>query len=116
MSLKTYSIKIGGAERELKYGVNALAAITQELHKTPVEILSAGFDVLDIMTVRIVLWAGLLHSARKITPEIVGDWMDKKETPYAKLVEISIAAVSDSCNMVCEFGTEEDEEEEPEKN
>lgn len=116
MSLKTYSVKIGGAERELFYGVNALSAIQKELGENPVKIITSGFSPLDFNTVRIILWAGLLHSARKITPEIVGDWMDKKETPYAKLVEISIAAVSDSCDMVCDFGTEEEDEEEPEKN
>lgn len=116
MSLKTYSVKIGGTERELKYGVNALAAITQELHKTPVEILSAGFDVLDIMTIRIVLWAGLLHSARKITPEVVGDWMDKGETPYAELVETVMSAFVDSCQSVYGISFAEEEEEEPEKN
>ena len=117
MSLKTYSVKIGGAERELKYGVNALAAITQELHRTPVEILFAGFDVLDIMTVRIVLWAGLLHSARKITPETIGDWMDKGETPYAELVEVVMSAFVDSCQSVYGISVAEEEEEgEPEKN
>lgn len=115
MSLKTYSVKIGGTERELKYGVNALAAITQELHKTPVEILSAGFDVLDIMTVRIVLWAGLLHSARKITPEVVGDWMDRCETPYAELVETVMSAFVNSCESVYGISVT-GEEEEPEKN
>lgn len=75
MSLKE---KIG----ELKYGVNALRALQEQIGKSPADVLTGGFDGRDMELGTSIIWAGMLWNNRDLTLDEVGDLLDSEEKLY----------------------------------
>lgn len=68
-------IELGASEYNVKYDINALCSLEQELgNKSLQEIFSQ--ESLNFSWIRSVLWAGLLYSDPKITPKKVGRMLD----------------------------------------
>ena len=69
------TIELGASEYNVKYDINALCSLEQELgNKSLQEIFSS--DSLNFSWIRSVLWAGMLYSDPKITPKKVGRMLD----------------------------------------
>lgn len=103
-------IEIGGAQRELKYGVLAIRAIERESGKSVFELLSASMSI-DLGVT--VVWGGLLHSLPKLTPDMVSRWLDDCE--FKAVVAEAMSAFSASVVRTLQIEPAE-ESEEPEKN
>jgi len=68
-------IELGASEYSVKYDINALCSLEQELgNKSLQEIFSS--ESLNFSWIRSVLWAGMLHGDPKITPKKVGRMLD----------------------------------------
>ena len=70
------SIEVGEKRRSLRYTFNSLIALEEELG-----IPIANFDqilsnAMSLKHVRALLWAGLLHEDKSLSPEEVGEWID----------------------------------------
>jgi len=83
-------MKLNGQEVELKYGVNAIRALIRETKQTPLQIMQGGFDPSDLELGISMIWAGMLWSNKKITPDMVGDWIENAE-PGAYLEAVTEA-------------------------
>jgi len=79
-------MKLSGKEMELKYGINSIRALIRETGKTPMEIMQNGFDPSDFELGITLIWAGLLWTNRKVTPDIVGQWFDDEPEAYLPAV------------------------------
>lgn len=109
------TIKIGGAERAIKYSFEAVRRISKELNMSVGEILSAGLDMSNVDTMIVLIWGGLLHSARKLTVEIVSTWLDEVES-YPEIVAVCAAEYVESVSKKLHLSVVEDDEEDEEKN
>jgi hypothetical protein len=113
-------MKLGGQEREFRFGINANRALIKATGKTPMELVQDGFDPTDFDIGVHIIWAGLLWSNRKLTPDLVGQWLDAEDAkqPGAYVKAVSEATSEMVASFERSFGTGEDEEEEedPEKN
>ena len=100
-------IEIGGAQRELKYGVLAIRAIERESGKSVFELLSAPMSI-DLGVA--VVWGGLLHSLPKLTPEMVARWLD--DADYTAVVGEAMGAFAASVVRTLKIEPQEEPEEE----
>lgn len=60
--------------RGLRYGMNALVKIEELLGKP---ITKLDFDNISINDMRTIIYAGLYHEDKELSPEIVGDLIDE---------------------------------------
>jgi hypothetical protein len=60
-------------KRNLRYTMNALAEIEDQLG---VPLSEMGNLKMTIKNVRIILWSGLIHEDKELTPEDVGNMVD----------------------------------------
>lgn len=110
-------MRIGGKEREIKFGVNALRTLLVTRNQSPDEIIANGADIRDIELGVTLVWAGLLHEDRTLTLDQVGDWLDEEEGLYFQAAQA--AAVAFMAAFKRSFGLsskEPDEQETPPKN
>lgn len=74
------TIKLGGAERSLKYDLNAISEIGDRLD-IKVRLSHVGEDImgtpLPLKAIRTILWAGLLHERPDLDETEVGKWVDQ---------------------------------------
>lgn len=106
-------MKLSGKEMELKYGINSIRALIRETGKTPMQLMQDGFDPSDFELGITLIWAGLLWTNRKVTPDIVGQWFD--DDPEAYLPAITEAMQTFLHAFQRSLGVKpEDQEEEPE--
>jgi hypothetical protein len=102
-------MKLSGKEMELKYGINSIRALIRETGKTPMQIMNDGFDPSDFELGITLIWAGLLWTNRKITPDVVGQWFDAEPEAYVpaitEAVQVFMSAFTRS------LGVKPDEEE-----
>lgn len=74
------TIKLGGAERSLKYDLNAISEIGDRLD-IKVRLSHVGEDImgtpLPLKAIRTILWAGLLHERPDLDEMEVGKWVDQ---------------------------------------
>lgn len=103
-------MKIAGQERELKYGVNSIRALQKAIGRTPAEIFSDGFDVSDFELGIHIIWAGLLWSNKKLTPDMVGNWIDAEPERYEETLTEAINTFSESFTRTLGVKPDEDEE------
>lgn len=110
-------MKLAGKEMELKYSFNSIRALIRETGKTPMQIMQDGFDPSDFEIGIALIWAGLLWTNRKVTPDIVGQWFDEDPEAYlpavTEAVQVFLHAFQRSLGVKPE---EEDAEESEEKN
>ena len=79
MPIKSIPIELGGKTKRLCYGTNALAEMNYKgISLSNMQEKFVGPE--DIVTLRAVFWAGLLHEDRDITIEEAGDLMDAAES------------------------------------
>lgn len=88
-------INIGGKERRLRYDINAAADMEELMGgKSLLYIMSnpiaAGFSA-----IRILLWGGLKHAEKGLTPQRVGLMMQEYMESGGKLEEV-IGKISDA--------------------
>lgn len=80
--------------RSLRYGMNALVRIEELLGKP---ITKLDFENISINDLRTIMYAGLYHEDKTLTPESVGDLIDE----YS---DISLAAEKLGEAMTAAFG------------
>lgn len=68
------TVTLGGVARELRYDLNALAALRAK-HGLNLLALPEGQDYEDPVLLRALLWAGLLHADRTLDIDVVGGWV-----------------------------------------
>lgn len=77
--MKGVKITLGGQERTLRYDLNAIALLGQELG-LKVRLAYFREDVLEtplpLSALRTLLWVGLLHAEPELTEQQVGGWVD----------------------------------------
>ena len=76
-SIKVVPVMLGGQERHLKFDVNALISLGDELNLN--FLTKDAWDSLtkpDFRQIRAIVWAGLLHEAPELTVREVGSMMD----------------------------------------
>jgi hypothetical protein len=66
-------VELGGKVRHIRYTMNALAEIEDNLGVPLSEMESVK---MTIKNVRVILWAGLIHEDKTLTIEEVGDMVD----------------------------------------
>ena len=76
---KTVPITLGGQTRNLKYGFNALVTLEETFGVKINELLTTLAGGLRLSDMRAILWAGLIHEDKALTPEAVGDMIDGVE-------------------------------------
>ena len=69
------TVELGGEVRELRYDLNAMIAL-KERHGVNMLAADAALDYSDPALLRGIVWAGLLHGNRLLTPDEVGGWLD----------------------------------------
>ena len=79
MAGRTVTIHLGGKDRELRYDLNAIAAIGDRL-KLSGRLNDLAADLLGkplpLSALRTILWAGLICDQPDLTEEEVGSWVD----------------------------------------
>lgn len=76
---KPIKVELGGKERTIKYDLNALSILEEEVGS--IEKLDEyvyGENGISIKAIRKVLWAGLIHENEDLTEKEVGSWFDLK--------------------------------------
>lgn len=71
-------IELGGKERTLRYDYNALADLEERAGLSIQALLDD--QRLGLATVRAILWAGLRHRDKGLTPAQVGIWLQQYMT------------------------------------
>lgn len=70
--------------RKLRFGVNALITVEEMTGKSITEF---NFNSISMKDIRTIIYAGLVHEDKDLTPEIVGNLIDE----YSSVTEISEA-------------------------
>ncbi len=108
-------MKIGGKDREIKYGVNAIRAFLNTTGKTPQDIINGVVGEVGNIELGVTLiWAGLLHEDKSLTIDQVGDWLDEEDGLYFKAAQEAAKFFMLAFKRV--FGLKEKEKETPVKN
>lgn len=77
--MRGVTLEIGGKTRRLRYDLNAIAELGDRLglrvrlDHFKEDLMGAP---LPLASLRVVLWAGLIHEEASLTPEVVGGWVD----------------------------------------
>lgn len=69
--------------RTLRYGLNALVTIEEQIGKP---LTGLDFDNVSVKDLRAILYAGLFHEDRELTPESVADLVDE----YSSIETVSV--------------------------
>ncbi len=69
-------VQLGGANRILKFDFNAICQLEKHFDK-PAEKIFDEERGIGLLEIRDTLYVGLLRYQTKITPEIVGDWLQE---------------------------------------
>jgi hypothetical protein len=73
MSLQeSVNIELGGKRRALRYDLNALVALEEELKISIQDLGSLLGGSVRLKDLRAILWAGLIHEDAALTPKSVG--------------------------------------------
>lgn len=67
-------VEVGGEQRRLRFDLNALAEIEDRLQLDGITEVFGRLEKGSIKTLRVLLWAGLLHEAPDLTEREVGAW------------------------------------------
>ena len=88
---KKVIVNINGKEKELKFNLNAYAAVEDHLC-IPIPNALALLDSGSLKAVRAFLWAGLLHQDNNVTIEEVGNIENFEGImePLSEAIEISL--------------------------
>ena len=91
-------INLNNQDMELKFTINSICFLEEKSGKGIIQLVDTsnfGFN-----TIRLLIWAGLLHKIPNLTPEIAGIWLDaeiKKDfNNFEKLSEKAMNALTES--------------------
>ena len=73
---KTVPIQLGGKTRNLKYGFNALVDLETSLGIPIQGLLQVLTTKATLKDMRAILWVGLIHEDKTLTPEDVGNMIE----------------------------------------
>jgi poly(A) polymerase Pap1 len=77
--------------RSFKYGLKAIALIERGLHKPIAKIDFAGSTIDDIV---VIMWAGLVHEDKTLTPEALLDILDNTDVPFLDITTAMNEAIA----------------------
>ncbi|MFA7112202.1 MAG: hypothetical protein WC115_01525 [Sphaerochaeta sp.] len=103
-------MKLGGKNREFKYTVNSIRHLINMTGKTPSEILN-GFDPTDFDLGVKLICCGLLWENPKLTPDMVGDWLEVDDGVYSQAITDAVNALVVSFQRQFKIELEEVDEE-----
>ena len=83
-------------ERHLRYGLVAIDMIEEELDK--------AISQLDLANLRtkeaaVVIWAGLYHEDKELSPKQILELIDDSEADYTKIMEVVGEAISEAFDV-----------------
>lgn len=88
-------IKLGGKERRLRYDINAAVEMEELLGGKSLLYILTNPAAAGISAIRILLWGGLKHEERGLTPQRVGLMMQEYMESGGRLEEL-IARISEA--------------------
>lgn len=110
-------IVLDGQEREVKYGVMAARAIERELGK-PINLVLAEFGAnqVSINAITTIVWAGLLHERKRLTPELVAMWLEADSVDFPQVTSVCMKELNASMVRLLRLESTQEEEKEESKN
>lgn len=121
--MQSFNVELKDGTYELKYPNRSVFKMDERLGYSCLHIVEkaeeqgpmAAFSTRDIT---IVIWAGMLHSHPRITPEEVADKIDLDMSKYSQVVQIATSAIMKIHNLNSDvietYAADEDEDSEPE--
>jgi len=103
-------MKLGGKERNFRYTVNSIRQLIKMTGKTPSEVLS-NFDATNFDDNVKLICCALLWENPKLTPDIVGEWLEEDDGSYTQAVTEAVNALISSFNKQFKVDIKGDEEE-----
>jgi hypothetical protein len=82
MPKQSTPIELGGKTKHLRYDFNALVAMEDELGIPISEIGDMMAGSVKLKDLRSLIWAGLIHEDKSLTPSDVGEWLEFEELDY----------------------------------
>lgn len=82
MPKQSVPIELGGKTRHLRYDFNALVALEDVLGIPISDIGNIMAGSVKLSDLRAIVWAGLLHEDKSLTPEAVGDKLELSQIVY----------------------------------
>ena len=73
---KSVPIELGGKTRNLRFTFNALVALEDDLGISISDIGELLSGSVRLKSLRSLIWAGLLHEDKELTPDGIGEWLD----------------------------------------
>ena len=77
--------------RNFKYGIKAIALIERGLHKPMAKIDFANSTIDDLI---IIMWAGLVHEDKSLTPEGLLDILDNNDVSILDITKTMNEAIT----------------------
>jgi len=77
--------------RNFKYGIKAIALIERGLHKPMAKIDFANSTIDDLI---IIMWAGLVHEDKALTPEGLLDIIDNSDASILEITKTMNEAIT----------------------
>lgn len=74
-------IELGGTKRRLRYDLNALAEIQERMGLEGMSQIMEKIRDLDFISLRLILWAGMIREDPELTPQQVGAWVGDDDAP-----------------------------------
>ena len=120
--MQSFNVELNDGTYELKYPNRSVFKMDERLGYSCLHIVEkaeeqgpmAAFSTRDIT---IVIWAGMLHSHPRITPEEVADKIDLDMSKYSQVVQIATSAIMKIHNLNSDvietYAADEDEDSEP---
>jgi hypothetical protein len=110
-------IELNGERFEVKYGILATRSIERELGK-PINVVLEEFDAgnLNITALTTIIWAGLLHARRKLTPELVSIWLEAEDVDFREVAKTCCTELGASMRRLLRLDESGDDGENEAKN
>lgn len=84
MPIKSIQIDLGGRSRSLRYDFNALCALESEMAISLADLGTILTGSVKLTDLRAIVWAGLKHEDKALTPEATGELLD-----ISKIAEVA---------------------------
>jgi hypothetical protein len=105
---KSVSIVLAdGKTHNLRFDYNALCALEQQSGLAIGDLWTKLTGSIRLMDIRSIIWAGLIHEERSLTPEAVGEMID-----FSKMAELA-ESVTKALDLAFKVEGQPKKEEEP---
>jgi len=82
MPKQSIPVELGGTTKHLRYDFNALVALEDQLGIPISDIGNMMAGSVKLGDLRSLIWAGLIHEDKSLTPADVGEWLDFGQLNY----------------------------------